>query len=324
MIAALYWSMNIPGQVAMREGLEAQVKIINEQAQQTNARGIKLIPRIAGDGAEGIEKQIQQMYEMVALRPDAIVIQPTDNAALAKPLRAANRAKIPVIAYDQYIDDGELAAYISSDNFQAGVMGGEYVAAHFDNQKPIRLILVEYPHVSSTVERVNGFLDALSGNQQKYQILKTYEAVEPISGQRAGERILADFPQKDSVDVVFTVNDGGGLNVVEALAKAGRNEIFVATIDGDPKSVENIRKNRLTRIDSAQFCGPLGAEAIKAAYNVLRDQPTPRYALIPTFPITRETLSLYPGWAGPIPQDFKKPWSSLEPMWRGQSRVVIP
>ncbi|WP_198947975.1 sugar ABC transporter substrate-binding protein [Magnetofaba australis] len=316
--------MNIPGQVAMREGLEAQVKIINEQAQQTNARGIKLIPRIAGDGAEGIEKQIQQMYEMVALRPDAIVIQPTDNAALAKPLRAANRAKIPVIAYDQYIDDGELAAYISSDNFQAGVMGGEYVAAHFDNQKPIRLILVEYPHVSSTVERVNGFLDALSGNQQKYQILKTYEAVEPISGQRAGERILADFPQKDSVDVVFTVNDGGGLNVVEALAKAGRNEIFVATIDGDPKSVENIRKNRLTRIDSAQFCGPLGAEAIKAAYNVLRDQPTPRYALIPTFPITRETLSLYPGWAGPIPQDFKKPWSSLEPMWRGQSRVVIP
>jgi ribose transport system substrate-binding protein len=321
-VGVLYWSMNIPGQVAMREGLEAEARRLTEAARQAKLPAVQLLPQVAGDGTAGVERQIGQMFEMVKQKPDIIIVQPTDNAALAAPLRAANEAGIPVVAYDQYISGGKLAAYLTSDNLQAGYLDGEYLAAQFPDKQAIRLILVEYPRVSSTVERLNGFLDALRDHGQAYRILKTYEAVEPAGGRRAGQQILQDFPATGSVDAVFSVNDGGGLSVVDALAAAGRTEILVASIDGDPKSVENIRTGRLTRIDTAQFCGPLGAEAMRAAYAIATGKTVPRHALVPVFPITQETLSRYPGWGGPIPEKFIKPWVAHTPLWEGKVKPV--
>jgi len=321
-VGVLYWSMNIPGQVAMAKGLETEAKHINEQAGRHDRPTIELITRVAGDGHSGVENQIRQMNELIDLQPQVIIAQPTDNAALAAPLRRANREGIPVVAYDQYISGGNLAAYVTSDNHQAGYLDGEYIASVFGDDKPLRLVLVEYPLVSSTVERLNGFLDALRDQKQPYTILKTYEAVEPVAGRFVGKQILLDFPQKGSLDVIFTVNDGGGLSVVDTLAKAGRDEITVASIDGDPLSLENIRRDRLTRIDSAQFCGPLGAEAMRLAYTLALGKRVPRHVLIPTFPVTKETIERYPGWEGPIPTSFTKPWPSEHPVWRNIRKVT--
>lgn len=321
-IGVLYWSSNIPGQVAMSRGLENEARKINAQAPAKNRPTVKLEIRTAGDGAHGIENQIRQMQELIRAKVDLLIVQPTDNAALAEPLRLANKAGIKVVAYDQYISGGTLAAYRTSDNYQAGYLDGEYIASKFPKTKELRVALVEYPHVSSTVERVNGFLEALEHAGQKYRVLKSYTAVEPVGGAKAGASILKDFPTRGSIDVIFTVNDGGGLAVVDKLAKAGRNEIMVATIDGDPASVKNIREGRLTVIDSAQFCGPLGAEALKAGYALLNGDKPPYHALVPVFPITRETLKQYPGWMGPIPPAFTKPWKSQVSQWSGAVRVV--
>jgi len=321
-IGVLYWSMNIEGQVAMRKGLEKRANHINEQAKTHNLPRVVLHPHVAGDGYQGIENQIKQMHSLIEKKVDVIIVQPTDNAALVKPLVAANKANIPVIAYDQYIVGGKLTSYLTSDNYQAGFLDGEYVSAHFADDKIIKLILVEYPHVSSTVERVNGFLDALKQYKQPFKILNTYTAVEPKSGRAAVAKMLQDFPEKNSIDVVFTINDGGGLSVVDGLDAAGRTEIFVASIDGDPKSVENIRKGRLTRIDSAQFCGALGAHSMRVAYDVAQGKEVAAHILVPTFPITKETLDIYPGWLGDIPLKFEKPWKSHKPTWQGDLKLV--
>jgi ribose transport system substrate-binding protein len=311
-IGVLYWSENIPGQVAMRRGLEAEADAINAR---TDGPRVTLLPAIAGDGEAGRLRQIEQMKRLLAARPDAIIVQPTDNDALTPQLREANTLGVPVVAFDQYISGGRLDAYITSDNRQAGTLDGEYIAARFPDDHVLRLVLVEYPRVSSTVERLDGFLAALRERGQPFTILGSYEAVEPQSGRVAGRQILADFPVRGSVDVVFTVNDGGGLAVVDTLAGAGRDEILVATIDGDPESVANITAGRLTVIDSAQFCGPIGASALRAALALLTGQAGPIDQMIPTFPVTRETLTRYPGWMGPLPPSFSKPWDSATPVW---------
>ncbi|WP_443135155.1 sugar ABC transporter substrate-binding protein [Halobacteriovorax sp. GB3] len=309
-IGVLYWSMNIEGQVAMRKGLEAQAKAFNENAAlNKKLPRVRLIPYVAGDGEGGVENQIKQMNILIEREDiDLIIVQPTDNAALGKSLLKANAKDIPVIAYDQYIVEGKLTSYVTSNNYQAGYLDGEYIGSLYPNDYEIQLILVEYPKVSSTVERVDGFIDALRKDKQKFKVLKSYHAVEPVLGKAAGQSILKDFPQKGSVDVVFTINDGGGLSVVSELLKAGRNEIKVATIDGDPKSVENIKKGNLTLIDSAQFCGEIGRHSMRLAYEVLLGKEVPKRVLIPTFPITKETLDKYHGWLGEVPNSFKMPW----------------
>ena len=320
-VGVLYWSSRIEGQVAMRRGLEAEAAVINRSRR---GPGVTLVPHVAGDGEAGRQNQIEQMRALVRDEVDAIIVQPTDNAALVGPLAQANAAQIPVVAYDQYIEGGHLHAYITSDNRGAGTLDGEYVAHRFPDDRTLGIVLVEYPHVSSTVERLDGFIAALKSRGQPFEILASYKAVEPVDGRAAGQAILRDFPARGSVDVVFTVNDGGGLAVVEVLAAAGRDEIAVATIDGDPASVENIRRGRLTIIDAAQFCGPMGAAAMRAAYGVLMGEPVAPRQLISTFPITAETLDAYPGWMGPLPEAFTKPWPSEDPEWRPRAEVLGP
>ena len=314
-IAALYWSMNIEGQVAMRKGLEAQVTTINTKAKKNNQKKITLLPYVAGDGEAGMERQLQQFRDAIKRNVDAIVVQPTDNAVLIPALQEANKANIPVIAYDQYISDGKLASFVTSDNYQAGFLNGEYIAHIFKNKKNLQIALVEYPYVSSTIERVDGFIDALEKYKIKYKIVKKYEAVEPKRGKAVGLSILKDFSHRSSLDLIFCVNDGGCLAVADELLKANRMDIAIATVDGDPKSLQLIKENKLIKIDSAQFCGPIGSVALQTAYDKLLGKKIKETILVPVFPITKETQKIYPGWLGPIPNNFIKPWKSKTPIW---------
>ena len=319
LVGVLYWSKNIEGQVIMKKGLEQEAAKLNQNAKKNSKPTIKLRTFIAGDGEKGIQNQIKQFYQLIKLKPDLIIVQPTDNAALKEPLLLANKKKIPVIAYDQYILGGKLLSFITSNNYQAGYLDGEYIASLFPKEKTIKLILVEYPNVSSTIDRVDGFFDALKNERQKFKLLKTYQAVEPVSGKKAGQKILRDFPRTGSVDVIFTINDGGGLALAKELLKAKRMEIKMATVDGDPESIKLLKAGKLIVIDSAQFCAELGRQSMAKAYDHLMGKKVPKKVLVPTFPITKGTLKRYPGWFGNIPPTFKKPWRPST-KWNNQYR----
>lgn len=306
-IGILFWSETILGQVAMKNGLEKELQRINHARSIKGYPPIQSTSYIAGDGPSGTKRQMGQMEKLLADPPDLIIIQPTDTVSLSKLLQKANKLKIPIVTYDQYIQDAKQLSFITSNNYQAGFLDGEYMDSHFDDQYEIKLVLVEYPQISSTVSRVNGLIQALELGKQKYKVLKNYSAVDPTSGAIAAKQILKDFPSKNSIDAIFTINDGGGLSIVKAFIKAKRTEVFFATVDGDPKSVENI-KNGYTQIDSAQFCSELGAESMRTAYRYLSGKQVSPEILIPVFPITKETIHMYKGWEGDIPKAFMKPW----------------
>lgn len=314
-IGVLFWSNTIQGQVAMKKGLENEADLINSRVAKEGGKAVKLISYIAGDGEEGMENQLQQFYELIEQKVDAIIVQPTDSAVLVPALLEANKHSIPVIAYDQYISQGKLESFITSDNYQAGFLDGEYVSDKFKDKKELNIALVEYPYVSSTVQRVDGFLDALERYKIKYNIVKRYEAVEPISGEKVGKQIVKDFPKKGSLDIVFCVNDGGGNSIAKEISQAKREDILIATIDGDPKSVKFLKENKNIIVDSAQFCGAMGAVSLEVTYDKLLGKEVAKNILLPVFPITKETEHLYHGWLAPIPQRFKKPWHSIHPYW---------
>lgn len=303
-VAVLYWSMKIEGQVAMRKGFEEQVHQFNTQNKGKDS--IELIPFIAGEGRKGIINQVQQLKQALMKKPDAIVIQPTDNSALAEGLQEANLEKIPVIAYDQYIVNGNLTAFLSSANYHGGRDNGDYLDSLFKKDLSIRIAVFEYPAVSSTTERVDGFFDSLRGRGRKFEVVGRYQAVDPESGREAAKKFLKEFPKKNSVDVVLTVNDGGGLSIVKELFAQKRDEIKHVTFDGDPESVENIKAERLTVIDSAQFCAELGRESARTLISIMRGQPVNKKSRVPTYPITKQTVKEYPGWLGVPSEKLRK------------------
>ncbi len=308
-IGVVYWSMAIPGQVAMRQGLEREAERLNRQHA---GRPVRLRPAVGGDGEAGIQNQLHAIHRFIGKRLDAIILQPIDSAALSAPVQAANQAGIPVFAYDQYVLEGKLACYVSSNNWLAGYLDGEYLAHRFRARKtPVRLVIVEFPYVSSTVERVEGLRDAFHDAQRPYVIVGRYQAVEPVSGRAAGREILAKHPP-GTIDAVFCVNDGGGHAVMQELKRAGRRDVVMATVDGDPRMIAEIRRGGIVGIDTAQFMGALGAETMARAYQKLQGRQVPRQVLLTVFPITRENVDAYPGWEGAIPETIRKPWAPSE------------
>lgn len=317
-VGVLFWSENIPGQVAMKKGLESQIEKLNQEALKSGKPIVVPYFFIAGDGEQGIERQIEQFYKLIEMDVDIIIAQPTDSAALREPLIEANKKGIPVIAYDQYIRGGELHSFITSDNFQAGYLGGEYIASYF-GEDIINIVLVDYPHVSSTVHRVEGFLQALDDYDQSYRIVKSYKAVEPESGRKAAKDILNELEDSD-VDAIFAVNDGGGYALARELQEAGFDAV-IATVDGQPESVEMIKNGKNIKIDSAQFCGEMGRVAMSEAYAVLQGKKSDKMIVIPTFPITKDSLSSYNGWLAKPPMSYKKTWFSTTPIWVYEMKV---
>lgn len=63
---------------------------------------------------------------------------------------------------------------------------------------------------------------------------------------------------------------------------------------------------------------------MKAGYALLLGETVPSHVLIPTFPVTAETLDRYPGWMGPMPVRFAKPWPGAQTDWKPTLRVVPP
>ncbi|UYL08252.1 substrate-binding domain-containing protein [Bdellovibrio sp. SKB1291214] len=295
-VTVLYWSMKIEGQVAMRKGLEEQVQVFN--SAHKGKQQIKLTSYVAGEGRKGVENQAEQMQQALKDKPDAIIVQPTDNSTLVSGLKEANTLNIPVIAFDQYIVNGELASYITSANYAAGRENGAYISSLFGSERVIKIAVFEYPSVSATTERVDGFFDSLRAEHVQFKVVGVYQAVDPVSGKAAVSQFLKEFPNKGSVDVVFTVNDGGGLEIVKELQAKKRTEIKHVTFDGDPESVQNLRSNKLTVINSAQYCGELGRETTRTLIRVLNGQPVEKKIRIPTFAITRNNIAEYPGWMG--------------------------
>ncbi|MGE9746310.1 substrate-binding domain-containing protein [Bdellovibrio bacteriovorus] len=293
-VAILYWSMKIPGQVAMRQGFEEEVAAYNKANEENQ---IKLTPYVAGEGRDGLLRQIEQLDQAVKSKPDAIVIQPADITILSRGVQEANSKNIPVFAYDQYIIKAKLASFISSDNYQAGWDNGLYIDSQFPPEKVLRIVPFEYFRVSATVERMDGFFDALRSRNRKFTVLGHFEAVEPVGGLKAAQDYLKKF-KRGSVDVIFTNNDGGGLIIVKTLWDAGYKKLIHATVDGDPASIENIKSKTLTVIDSAQFCGELGRETARTVVQFFKNGKVEPVKFIPTFPVTLESLKVYPGWMG--------------------------
>ncbi|QLY26285.1 substrate-binding domain-containing protein [Bdellovibrio sp. KM01] len=311
-VHVFYWSTRIEAQVSMRRGLEEEIKKYN----QTAARSINLIPHVAGEGRLGVSNQIHQLESAIEANPDALIVQPTDISTVSRAVQDAGLKKIPVFTFDQFILNAKVQSYVSSDNYQAGWNNGIYIESLFPRGQEIKIVLFEYTRVSAGINRIDGFFDALRSRNRKFVVLKRYESVDPVSASDAVTSMLKEFPKKRSIDLVFTVNDGAGNTVVEKLWNKGRKEILHATIDGDPVAVGNIKDHRLTVIDSAQFCGEMGREIARQVIAYFSAKPVVPKLLIPTFPVTRETLAQFKGWLSvPLapPKSFSDP-RSIEPM----------
>jgi ribose transport system substrate-binding protein len=167
---------------------------------------------------------------------DAIVLLPTDGAALTEAAIAAMEAGIPVINVDREFSSPFAArSTILGDNYGMGVAAGTYICEQLGGEG----FVAEIAGIDSlplTQDRSEGFADALSdcGLEVGARVAADFTVA---GGESAASQLLSANPQ---IDAIWNHDDDQGIGVLAAIDAAGRDEFFMVGGAGSKSAMEAI------------------------------------------------------------------------------------
>lgn len=261
-------------------------KIISEEiAHRVEAEGDRIILR---DPALNADRQIEQIQEMLDMGIDLLIITPVDWVGLTDILEQAREQGTFVVVLDTNVSDSELAdCTITSDNYQAGVLVGEYF---LDNHEASRIVVMTHEATISGQERVRGFVDTVSRN-------KNIEVVDRIECEGQLEiampklqRAIADGAVFDSV---FCLNDLAGVGAAAALDQEHMlGEVELYGVDASPDSKALIAEGMM-EATAAQFPTEIGERASEIIYRLLAGETVEKNILIPVELVTKDNVERF-------------------------------
>ena len=243
--------------VKMREGAQ----------QAADELGVTLLTaagQFDGDNAS----QVTAIENMVAAGASGILITPSDTSAIVPAIEQARAAGVIVIALDTPTDPQEATnALYATDNFQAGVLIGEYAAASMENPEEARIALLNLlPGITVGELRRDGFLEGFGIDLESDQVVCQQDTQGDQSlGQTAMENCLVLDP---TINLVYTINEPAAFGAYTALENAGlQDDVMIVSVDGGCAGVEGIIDGRIAAT-SQQYplrMASLGVETIVEA-----------------------------------------------------------
>ena len=190
------------------------------------------------EGTNDANLQISQIETFVNDGVDAIVLLPTDGAALTEAATAAMEAGIPVINVDREFSSPAAArATILGDNYGMGVSAGSYICERLGDQDDA--VVAEIAGIDSlplTQDRSRGFADALS--ECGLEVSNRVAADFTIQGGEAvTSQLLSAAPE---IDAIWNHDDDQGVGVMAAIDAAGRDEFFMVGGAGSANAMRAI------------------------------------------------------------------------------------
>jgi len=183
-----------------------------------------------------VENQISQIENMITKGVDILVIASIDGEALSAVLEQAKTADIPVISYDRLIMNSDHVSYYATfDNFQVGVLQGEYIEEQLDlaeGEGPFNIELFAgspddnnaYFYWDGAMSVLQPYIDEGQLVVKSDQISFEQGATLRWDGAKAQERmdnLLSGHYSDDKIDVIYSPFDGISRGVISSLKAVG-------------------------------------------------------------------------------------------------------
>lgn len=220
---------------------------------------------------KNLDKQIQQIQQMIDEDMDVIIVSPLESNTLIPIIEKAYKKNIPVILVDRKIKSNNYTCYLGADNLEVGRLAGKYLAS---NTKGIANVVEIHGEVNTSpgIERTQGF----------NQIIKKFSNIKIVAHicstnkgipSKIFEQVLDRHPE---IDNVFAFNDGIANQAWEIAKRKGReNKIKFIGVDGlaGPRGGIQLVKDKVLTASILYPTG--GSEAIKIALKILRKETVP-------------------------------------------------
>jgi ribose transport system substrate-binding protein len=246
-------TLNNPFFVSLKEGAEKAAK----------EAGAELI---VVDAQDDTAKQISGVEDLIQKKVSAILINPTDSAAIATAVEAANKANIPVITVDRAAEGGQVVSHIASDNVKGGQMAGEYILQQLGGKGNI-VELQGIAGTSAARDRGKGFHDAVD-NKDGVKVVASQPAdFDRAKGLSVMENILQSNPD---IQAVFAHNDEMALGALQAIEASGK-KILVVGFDATDDAVKAVNEGKMAAT-VAQKPAAIGETAVQTAIKVTKGE----------------------------------------------------
>lgn len=228
------------------------------------AEAAKLGVTVNTQGAQKFDPTLQTpiLDSVVASKPDAILIAPTDVTAMQKPLENAAAAGIKVVLVDTTTEDPSFAvSQVSSDNVGGGAAA--FTAIKDKNPKGGKVLVISTdPGISTVDARVKGFEDAV-GQDSTFQYLGVqYSHNDPAT---AAQLVTAALQKDPDIVGIFATNIFSAEGSSTGVKQAGKSDqMTIVGFDAGPNQVKALKDGTVQAL-VAQQPATIGTDGLDQA-----------------------------------------------------------
>lgn len=196
------------------------------------------------DAQDDTAKQMSDIEDIIAQKPDYLVVSPREAEGLNPALDAAMDAGIPVILVDRGVNGEAGADYTvlnCGDFIWEGRTVAEYVKEQFGDKRCNVVELTGTPGGSVTIDRAKGFADQIANYDNVNIIASQVGNFSRAESQKAMENLIQAYGGE--IDAVYAHNDDNAIGALQAIKAAGLKpgeDILVYSIDGQKDALQAI------------------------------------------------------------------------------------
>ncbi|OLZ69769.1 transporter [Streptomyces sp. IMTB 2501] len=270
-------TLNNPFFVQIRAGAQAEARKLGVDLTVTDAQN-------------DASQQANQLQNFTSSSLGAIIVNPVDSDAASNSVKAADQAKIPVIAVDRGVNKADVDALVASDNVAGGELAARTIAGKLGGKGKI-VILQGQAGTSAARERAQGFANGL----------KAYPGIQVLAQQPAdfdrtkGLDVMSNLLQAHpDVQGVIAANDEMALGAAKALGSKAGKSVQVVGFDGTPDGLTAV-KNGTLYASVAQQPTQLGRIAVDNALRAVQGKKVEPTVKVPVKVVTKDDVAGFSG-----------------------------
>lgn len=241
------------------------------------------------DANFSVEQQVSDLETLTALKPDVMISIPTDAKATSDAFKRVSAQGIKLVFMDNVPDNfvaGEnYVGAVSADNYGNGVIAAELIGEKLNGKGKIGIVHYDVDYFV-TNQRLEAFEETIKTKYPDIEVIAKKGFSDVNQSTEVADAMLTQNPD---LEAIFAIWDIPAEGVLSALTSAGREDIYVSSIDLGDNIAKEIAQGNVLGV-GAQLPYDQGvAEATMAAYALLGKE-TPSYVAVPATKVERNTI----------------------------------
>lgn len=240
------------------------------------------------DAQNDPSKQITDVENLIAQKPDLIIIDPADSDSIVSAIEACNKNNIPVVTMDRRANGGTVVAHLGFDAVKSGNIAGEYIAKMLDGKDANIVEIQGIMGTNVAQDRSKGFNDVISKHKNIKKVATQSADFDRAKAMSVMENILQ---ANKKIDAVYASNDEMALGALEAIKAAKReNEITLIGCDAIDDAISAVKNGSL----DATIAEPpffLGKNALLTAIKYLKGESVEKEVILESTLLTKDNVN---------------------------------